>query len=161
VQRARRPEFIPDKALIELAAKKKLDFSSGGNLQIHFNFDAKNVKEPKKLELTLKLPGNVGTVNQEQLGSIVEALFGDCELSFEAQKYLRAHKVIPAELERKHAKTLAGGKKPLTSRVSPEVEEFLGKFGLRTDRYGDLVVTSESLARRSDAAIAWSKRTCC
>src|SRR5262245_7596278 len=155
-------EFIPDKGLIELAAKKKLDFSSGGNLRIHFNFDAKKGKEPKNLELALELPDNVGSVNREQLGSVVEALFGDCELSFEATKYLQAHKLTTADLERKHAKALAGGKKPLTSRVSPEVEEFLGKFGLRTDRYGDLVVTSESLARRGEAmAISWSKRTCC
>ncbi len=154
-------EFIPDETLIELAAEKNLDLTSGGNLRIHFNFDAKKVKDAKKLELTLKLPENVGAVNEKQLGSIVEALFGDCELSFRAQKYLQAHKITLADLERKHAKALAGGEKPLTSRVSPEVEELLGKFGLRTDQYGDLAVTSESLVRRGEGAIAWSKRTCC
>ena len=154
-------EFVPDETLMELAKKKKLDLTSGGNLRIHFNFDAKKVKDPKKLELILKLPENVGAVNEKQLGSIVQALFGDCELSSRAQEYLHVHKISLTDLERKHAKALADGEKPLTSRVSPEVGEFLAKFGLRTDQYGDLVVTSEGIAKRVEGAIAWSRRTCC
>lgn len=161
-------EFIPSEQLIKIGKKHGTDFTKGGELMVSFDYDAVGECEftGETLDLRLGLPDGFKDISDDEIGNITRVLFGDCQLAKKAQDYLRTHGVDLVEIAAEKSMALQDGKVPPTSRVRPEVAETLDRFGLNTDRLGQINIgSSEDLNTLmegiGDPRVMWKKTTCC
>ena len=162
-------EFVPSERVARAAREYGVDLTSGGRVFLSFDYDsAKGEGSGDALRIELGLSGGfAGRVDDEFTRDVVHALFGDCQLSPQAQDYLRAHGVDLSEVASENADLLRGGEVPPTTRVSPQIAKILDARGFATDRFGRFDVTTirdlepEGTIDPDSAGISWSKATCC
>lgn len=161
-------EFVPSRALADLAKKLGISLVAGGSLSVRFDYDTSSTSDSSRrsIEIRLGLPEtltNDDTFSSETLGDIAEALFGGCELTAKAAAYLRAHGIELDTLASENAEILNGGEIPPTTRVDPKTAEALSAVGFRTDLLGlmDVRTIRDVAGEGKEVRMQWSRRTCC
>ncbi|WP_329619455.1 hypothetical protein OG357_02180 [Streptomyces sp. NBC_01255] len=160
-------EFVPSDKLAEVCRRHGIDLTSGGCALMTFTYDAYDGKERPSdaLEINIKLPGSGArdiAESDELTADVATALFGDCRLSERARAYLRTHGVDLEAIAANNRGLLGGDGVPFTSRVSPEIHDYLRESGFDVDRFGRFDVREVDGAD-NDALLpsSWSKTTCC
>jgi hypothetical protein len=140
-------EFIPSPALARHATAAGISLTSGGSVEIEFEYDqlSKMDYPSNTLFVNLKLPRQAAQkISDELTGDIVRSLFGDCELPRGAQAYLNAHGVDLNEVAQKAGGGIKAGTIPPTTRVGTAAAERLKGGGLDVDQFGKIQVKSVS-----------------
>lgn len=155
-------EFIPDDTLADYCASRRISLTEGGKVGFLFRYD--DGVEGSTDTLNMRVSLGEEELPPELLGSVVHALFGDCGLAANAQKFLRANGVDIVQFARSNEALLPSRDTPMTTRVGPDTEALLNRLGFSTDKFGKLrVVSSKSvdIDAAMDQGIGWSKTTCC
>ncbi|MFF8835693.1 hypothetical protein [Streptomyces sp. NPDC015130] len=163
-------EFVPSEKLAEVCRRHDIDLTSGGCALMTFTYGAYDGEDGKErpsdaLEINIKLPGSSAqdiAGAAELTEDVATALFGDCRLSERARAYLRTHGVDLEAIAADNRALFGGDDVPFTSRVSPEIHDYLRNSGFDVDRFGRFDVRQVDGADE-DALLpsSWSKTTCC
>lgn len=140
-------EFVPTLALARHAAAAGVSLTTGGSVEIEFEYGqvSKMDYPSNTLFINLKLPRQAAQQITEQFtGDIVMSLFGDCELPRGAQAYLNAHGVDLKDIVQKAGAGIKAGTVPPTTRVGAAAAERLKRAGLDVDQFGKIQVKSVS-----------------
>ncbi len=161
-------EFVPSDRLAEVCRRHGIDLTSGGSALMTLVYDTydSGKKPPGTLEINIKLPAGTGrdvAASDGLTADVATALFGDCRLSEQARAYLRTHGVDLEAIAARCQDRLGGADVPFTSRVSPEIHDYLRQSGFDVDRFGrfDVREVSDAATTLPDGGAAWSKTTCC
>lgn len=140
-------QFVPSAPLARHLISNGVSLTTGGSVEVEFNYDQANAKThaPDALKVHLRLPKAIAqTMTEELTGHLVTAVFGDCQPTVAARAYLNVLGVDLHEIAQSVGGAFASTASPPTTRVSASAAASLKSAGFDTDKFGKLEVMSVS-----------------